>query len=495
MQRATEKLGARALMLSIAGVSGVIGHSAYGAVVSWAGTNRVLSTASYWTGGNPPGSGDEAYFGTLELSGGAPESLGFKGTGTTPTVINLTWASVVFDDSAISSTGPLYIDSSLSSTNTGAASLTLNGDGVPTDDIIQLTNNVTGLVDFRGADATSGSPLTLTPAAGQMDVVNSTATLEIQALVAGSSGVTKVGAGTLYLYNAAGSNPVVSTYTGGLTINAGVAAFNNGNALGNANNTTTINNGTLEYLPVTAGSTGSLVATRSIALNSASSAIDISPGNTLIILGPINGGGALNKTDSGTLSITGTASYSGATNVQNGTLLVNGSIGNGTVTVASSAVLGGNGSIGGTVNVNSGGLLDPGFAAETAGTLTAGGLGLVGGSVLDLNMNDPINGNAFLDITGGVSITGGGIDLNQAGGTTPFSTDGTYELIGYGSFSGDPTTMQVLDPVAGQTYTFFNSTATDTIDLTIAPVPEPASVSLLAIVSLGACRRRRRAAR
>jgi autotransporter-associated beta strand protein len=112
--------------------------------------------------------------------------------------------------------------------------------------------------------------------------------------------------------------------------------------------------------------------------------------------GQITGsGGNLTKAGAGTVALTRTNTYSGATTVSQGTLLVdaNGSIASsslatvnggllkvngtaGAVTVNSGGSLGGSGAVG-AVNLNSGGLLNPG---NSPGTLTAASAIVLGGS-------------------------------------------------------------------------------------------------------------------
>jgi autotransporter-associated beta strand protein len=82
------------------------------------------------------------------------------------------------------------------------------------------------------------------------------------------------------------------------------------------------------------------------------------------------------KNGNGTLRFGGANTYSGATNVNTGTLLINAAQGagcTGAVTVASGASLGGTGTIVGPVTVNNGGFLRPGDGGVgilTAGTVT-----------------------------------------------------------------------------------------------------------------------------
>ncbi|CAK9886617.1 MAG: Extracellular serine protease [Candidatus Erwinia impunctatus] len=60
----------------------------------------------------------------------------------------------------------------------------------------------------------------------------------------------------------------------------------------------------------------------------------------------ISGSGSFTKAGSGTLELTGNSTFSGHTTVAGGTLLINGALSNSSVSIASGAMLGGNGSVG-----------------------------------------------------------------------------------------------------------------------------------------------------
>jgi autotransporter-associated beta strand protein len=132
-----------------------------------------------------------------------------------------------------------------------------------------------------------------------------------------------------------------------------------------------------------------------ITLNGGTSYMGALISETLRVTAPIGGPGSLqigganinSGTDVGVVALEGNNTYSGGTTVATGTLLVNGSAANTAVTVFSNATLGGIGSIGGTVSVQTGGKLAPGILALGAltnalGTLTAGGAVSVSGTVL-----------------------------------------------------------------------------------------------------------------
>ncbi len=140
---------------------------------------------------------------------------------------------------------------------------------------------------------------------------------------------------------------------------------------------------------------------------------------TLFVTAPVAGSGNLqiggstvnNGQDTGVVVLAATNSYTGATTVATGTLLVNGANGNSAITVSANATLGGNGTIGGTVNVSAGGNLAPGISAKGAltnaiGTLTASSAASMSGSVaMKINRDASPNSDKF--VAPGITVNSG----------------------------------------------------------------------------------------
>lgn len=156
----------------------------------------------------------------------------------------------------------------------------------------------------------------------------------------------------------------------------------------------------------------------------------------------ISGGFAVTKTGAGVLTLAGTNSYTGATTVAAGALLVQspGSLSaSSAVTVNSGGVLGGNGTINSTVNLLAGAALAPG-GANALGTLT---LASGSASALTLNGNSllfdisTVAGSDKIAIAGSLVLKGANtLALALAGGFTP---PGTYTLMTYAAKTGTGT--------------------------------------------------------
>ncbi|KZK81986.1 Extracellular serine protease precursor [Pseudovibrio sp. Ad13] len=148
-------------------------------------------------------------------------------------------------------------------------------------------------------------------------------------------------------------------------------------------------------------------------------------GYSAIVASNLTGTGSLEKTDYGTLTLSGANTYTGGTTVSEGVLVVDGSISDVTI---NGGTLGGSGTINGSATVTSGTI----SAGNSPGTLTIGGdLNLTSASVLDFELGSP-SGTAGVDsdliAVGGDLTLDGSLNVTDAGGFDA----GVYNLITYG---------------------------------------------------------------
>jgi fibronectin-binding autotransporter adhesin len=276
---------------------------------------------------------------------------------------------------------------------TGSASLAINGGGAVTiansngytggttlsSGLLNLANAAalgSGAMTISGGtlDNTSGGPLTL---AG-----NNPQTWNGDFAFAGSNPL-NLGAGAVVL--GANRNVTVSASTltvGGAISGGGLTVNGNGTLLLTGSNTysgpTTIAGGTLQLGDGAAGHDGSISGTSGVTNNTT---LAYNLAGSQIAAYPIDGSGNLVLSGSGRLTLIGSNSYSGGTNVNGGTL----QIGNGTV----------NGTIGtGTYNLASGASLYLNYATAVPAGDGTWSNNISGSGTLELISAQPVNGLA-----------------------------------------------------------------------------------------------------
>ncbi|AIJ62407.1 outer membrane autotransporter barrel domain protein [Brucella abortus] len=246
-------------------------------------------------------------------------------------------------------------------------------------------------------------------------------------VISGAGGLMKSGTGTVTLSG-------VNTYTGGTTLTAGTLAAASDNNLGGASGGLTFNGGTLQVMGTSWTSTN-----RAVSLQAGGGTFDIEDAaNNFAVTQGVAGAGGLTKSGSGTLTLSGANSYTGATTVSAGTLVVaNDNTGGGTTTVDVGAGLqigtgGVSGSLAGDI-VNNGTLVvDRSNAFDLANVISGtGSLTKNGAGTLTLS-----GVNSY---TGGTTVSAGILTLtgdNTGGGTTTVDA-GAVLQIGTGGTSGN----------------------------------------------------------
>jgi len=194
-----------------------------------------------------------------------------------------------------------------------------------------------------------------------------------------------------------------------------------------------------------------------------------------IVAAALSGNAGLVKTTSGTVSLSGANTYTGATTVNAGTLLVleGGSLAASShVTVEAGGTLGGNGVVHGNVTLN-GGTLDVG---EETGAFTIGGNLVLNESVTIFDIESPL---VFDSLVGIQAITyGGTLRINIDAGLE----SGTFKLFSFESRLGESLFSDILFS-DGYSGAFDYSTG----ELSFAAVPEPGHLALFGFLAMGIC--------
>jgi len=217
--------------------------------------------------------------------------------------------------------------------------------------------------------------------------------------------------------------------------------------------TVQLNNGALAV-------TGNAMVDNAIDLQGIGGSVQVGAGLAVTLSGVVSGGSVLHKLGSGTLVLSGSNTYTGATNITEGSLLVQGALAGTTgIEVLSGARLGGDGTLfatgsAHTVDVQSGATLAAGGSAGAAGALTINGdLQLAGASTLEAQINGAASGTGYDTV-----VLNGSVNLN--GATLAATLSGGYT------------------PVNGAVYTLINNDGADAITGTFAGIVEGAIITV-----------------
>lgn len=196
-------------------------------------------------------------------------------------------------------------------------------------------------------------------------------------------------------------------------------------------------------------------------------ALVFAPGSAQTYAGAISGTGSVTKTAAGTLTLSGTHSYTGPTTVAEGRLDVTGSIESSSpLTVHSGATLGGTGRVG-AVLVESGGTL----AGVQGQTLTTGSLTLSPGSHVSARLGETAGATDLFTVKGDL-VLNGALDVDSATGR--FGT-GLYRVMSYtGALSGQGLSVGTLPRGANVPNLAVQS---DTVAKTINLITRPTEAS------------------
>jgi len=285
----------------------------------------------------------------------------------------------------------------------------------------------------NGASAVLSNRVDLNGATRTIDVLGGsagTAHATMSGVIRNSSttpaGLVKVGTGRLNL-NAS------NTFNGGMTLQEGTLQLGNVSGLGSSVGTLTIDGGLLNLNNMAAVTVGNLTGTGGTIANNGTGASTFTIGSgggtggnfQGAIANNTNAGSgsiALTKTGTGTITLSGINTYTGATNISQGRLFINGSTGTSPVSVANGAALGGTGTLGGSVTLASGAGIAPG-ASDSVGTLNVNNNVAVTSGIWNIDLNASTPAIDLLNIAGNLSLTGTQtLNLNVLSGTP----SGTY---------------------------------------------------------------------
>jgi len=319
-------------------------------------------------------------------------------------------------------TGALFASGSgaINFTNTGAIAwgpivnttrgLTLGGTNTGNNTLSALIqNNGTGVVSITKADAgtwvlsgTNTNTGVTTINAGTLAVTN----------IADGGVASALGQSTNAVTNLVLANNTTLRYTGG-TASTDRRFTVSGTAAGHQATIEASGTGAVTFANATGPAWGANNQTRTLNLSGTNT-----DNNTIASVIANNGSGAVGITKSGVGKwvLSGANTYTGATTVSAGTLLVNGSLAAGSaVSVASGAILGGSGTINGTTTIQSGGILSPG---NSPGLQNMGTLVLIDGGNYNWQVLNAtgLAGTGFdtINLTGSLNLAGltGGTDFN-----------------------------------------------------------------------------------
>ncbi|MFC6877766.1 beta strand repeat-containing protein, partial [Flavobacterium myungsuense] len=259
----------------------------------------------------------------------------------------------------------------------GSSTLTLGGN-------VTVTDNTGGTA---GAVISCPVALSATRTFTVADDGTSANDLTISSVISGTAfGITKAGAGTLFLSG-------LNTYTGAVTVSAGTLLAN---TIANASTTSSLGTGA-GTAAISIGASGTLAysgsgntSSRAITLTGSGATINASGTGALTLSGGITG-----NTFNLILTGTGNATQSGVINTTTGTVTKNGT---------GTWVLSGTNTFTGATNVNAGTLNIQN--AQGTGT-TAGGVTVASGATLQLQGAITVGAEAL-------SLAGGGVDGNAA---------------------------------------------------------------------------------
>ena len=302
--------------------------------------------------------GANDYTGSTTISGGILQIGDDGATGSLPAGAVVNNATLRFDR-----TGTLLVPNAISGSGSGGVTVDcpINAGTIVFSGSNSFTGNVT--VNSGALRITNSSALGSTFSTKNIILTNAVAG-NPQLRLDGSNGPIDLPAGFIFkIGNAAGA---IFNEAGDNILRGNVVLSSGGNAEGRVSTVA----GSLRL----AGTiTNDTTALRTFVIGGATGSGQV---EGIISDGTLTGSIiALRKIENGTWTLTAANTFTGATTLNAGTLRINtpGSIHSSSAVTVNAAILGGDGSIGGSVTVNASGRVAPGAATGSAGTLAIGG--------------------------------------------------------------------------------------------------------------------------
>ena len=443
--------------------------------------------------------------GTLVLSSSSSYALGWSVTGGTivPDAAGALGSAAVTIDGAT-----LAVTNAVVGTMANGITVGLGGATLAAGADVTLSGAITGATGYRVVKTGTGN-LTLS---GQFGT-QSSAPMELDL----TEGTTMLSGGQK---NVTGT----SNWDAPVTLAGAIVHLHGSTITG----TSTITNTSGSSKFISRLNAGNAVVTNPIVLNDTLSIESPNGTNRLTTTGAISGTGGLNLIGNGPKSLDGVNTYAGPTAITAGSVRVNGSITNdSTVTVASGAQLGGNGTISSTTTLQAGSILalvdGAGASALTFGKgltadatsntqwyllsntdavasagaptgysqtrVTGGNLTLTSGATINLNFQYVLSGTQLSTVAWSNSFWGS----SHSWKITDFSGAGTATLANY-TISGTTfadSTGALLDPTTQGSFSITNDG--QDVFMLFTAVPEPTmTVAALSTLGLVIAMRRRR---
>ncbi|WP_424630542.1 autotransporter domain-containing protein [Bradyrhizobium sp. SYSU BS000235] len=327
----------------------------------------------------------------------------------------------------------------LSGANTFGGGVSLNGGGLLLGNAGALGSGTLTVNNAASLDGLSNYTLSNNITLNADLTVPGATDLRLNGALSGAGGLIKDGAQTLTLGG-------TSNYTGATLVSQGLLTagaahvYSSGSAF-------TVANGAMLSINNFDQTIGSLAGEGTVVLGGATLTAGADNTSTTFS-GEIAGGGGLTKTGTGTMTLSDTNTYVGATTIDGGTLRVNSSVMmTSGVTVNSTGTLAGSGHLN-AVQVNTGGTFAPGDGVTAGSSMNVGSLAFASGAQYMVSLTPSTS--TWANVFGNASLGGATVRTNFASGGV--YVEKRYTILTAGSITG------TFDPIVAGLPRVFTAT-------------------------------------